>query len=705
MGTLEVFPDLLVKESGPKTLVGGASAVAVLSDLSDASYIRAAGSTPSPGYTALFRMGPLTAVPAGAVIARVQLKMRYSHFGSAPSAWEKWVPQTVLVGKTIGGGGYTGYTTGESVPGYSLSTSPQSWTGPYRSQTWDGKHYLHGLLATPTARLFAQLVISRNWAFQTARIYSMSVLVHYDEQPTVTLSAPTGTVVVSRPTWAWSFSDPEGQGQASFRAKAYTTAVTALPGFTPDSSGYTAAYDSGDTFTTEHDHTASEAVGANGTYVAYLRAATADVAGVRPWSPWVSQPFTLSVAGPQAPTITATYDPGPNGILVRAQGKDNLLTWELSSFEPATPYEPTWVLGSNTSAARSTSQAAHAVASLQVTRTSSSGTAQVSFPAAVWGVPAVAGQQYQGRASLRAATTGRSCRVGVAFLTAAGSFIGSTTFGGNVTDNTSGWVEATGTATAPAGTAWARLFVEVLSAAAGESHYVDKAGLFVGTVTSWNRGGFGADGRVTHLQRSLDGAVTWEDVPPSAFSEDIGLQSVTYPDYEAPSGATASYRARVEAPNEDGDMTLGDWSPVVSASMPQFTDWWLRDLSDPALSMPLHVAASSESDAKPAAVDYPLGSPAAVVTHDGVKPGTIALRVFLLDRAAHDKFRAVIALGRTLLLQDTLGMQWYVQSLGGTKYDRMLAHATATETTPTRHAHEVDVEFQVVERPYERPTA
>jgi PKD repeat protein len=104
------------------------------------------------------------------------------------------------------------------------------------------------------------------------------------------------------------------------------------------------------------------------------------------------------------------------------------------------------------------------------------------------------GKTYTFLASFRAATTARSCAVGVLWYDYLGNLLsgqGTGTFGTTVTDTAANnFTPAFLTIVAPAGAQYANLVVEVLATAAGEVHKVDKCSFSQGTSTSWMPGGY-----------------------------------------------------------------------------------------------------------------------------------------------------------------------------------------------------------------------
>lgn len=92
------------------------------------------------------------------------------------------------------------------------------------------------------------------------------------------------------------------------------------------------------------------------------------------------------------------------------------------------------------------------------------------------GVPVVVGREYAVTADFRAATTARNVVLGVRWYDGAGAALSSWVVATGV-DSTSTWTQLAGTATAPASAAFAAVYVEVIGAAAAESHYVDRIGI------------------------------------------------------------------------------------------------------------------------------------------------------------------------------------------------------------------------------------
>ena len=163
----------------------------------------------------------------------------------------------------------------------------------------------------------------------------------------------------------------------------------------------------------------------------------------------------------------------------------NMLSWNQAGVEvDASGFQA----GTNATVARSTDQAASGVASLSMT-SGASGNMVARTTAGVGGVRIQANTQYSAVAEFRAAASGRSATVSLVWYDSAGTWI-STNTSSSVTDTTTGWVQATVTATSPSNAVFAAVELTVVATgAASEVHYVDRLGLFVGTNTVWYSGG------------------------------------------------------------------------------------------------------------------------------------------------------------------------------------------------------------------------
>lgn len=134
--------------------------------------------------------------------------------------------------------------------------------------------------------------------------------------PTVVLTQPAATVTTTtRPTIVWSYSDPDGDAQASASVKLYEDTGGSTPIEPPDDGVLVEEWTVTDRGTFTVDPTVDLA---NGDYWVYARAT--DTAGDS--SAWDVQAFTQNVTLPPAPSVAVVSDPDPwvNAITVTAAG-------------------------------------------------------------------------------------------------------------------------------------------------------------------------------------------------------------------------------------------------------------------------------------------------------------------------------------------------------------------------------------------------
>lgn len=184
--------------------------------------------------------------------------------------------------------------------------------------------------------------------------------------PTISITAPTGTITTTSPTVAATATVASGAALLSYRVVVYTLAQTKASGFTPG--GTPNVYDSGTV--NQSSTTISQATSGlsnNVTYVPYVL--VTETGGEE--SAWTAgTAFTVSADTPAQPSITATASTdGTTGcplIALVVQGHDNLFSATDASFEGSVG---TWTAGSNTTIADSTAQALDGIASMSMTAT------------------------------------------------------------------------------------------------------------------------------------------------------------------------------------------------------------------------------------------------------------------------------------------------------------------------------------------------
>lgn len=179
----------------------------------------------------------------------------------------------------------------------------------------------------------------------------------------------------------------------------------------------------------------------------------------------------------------------------------NLLSLNDASFETSVA----GYSGGNAVLAQSATVAADGANSMRLTASSAADTyAQLILANAITVTP---GEVITAVASLRAGTTGRTIKVGLAFYTSGNVLIGTVFYGTTGADVNTGFTQVSVTAPAPATAAKVQVIPYVVAAANAEIHYVDKVSVRRGTGTDWVPGGTAETG----LERMVTVAVVDEN--------------------------------------------------------------------------------------------------------------------------------------------------------------------------------------------------
>jgi len=185
---------------------------------------------------------------------------------------------------------------------------------------------------------------------------------------------------------------------------------------------------------------------------------------------------------------------------------NNMLCRDDSSFEVGIG---TWVAGSNTTVAQSTTRALDGTHSLALTATAAgsmaASTGVGTYPASYY--PVVAGQTYTASAYFYPGSTARNVSVYIQWYTSSSS--STTTTGTSVSEVLNTWTQVTSvlagvSAVAPAGALYARVGVNISSAGAGEIHYIDQVNLNIGSSAIWSYPGVGIASKRTLSYVSLN---------------------------------------------------------------------------------------------------------------------------------------------------------------------------------------------------------
>jgi hypothetical protein len=299
MTLVTIRPDSTVINTS--TLTGGATAHAVLSDNSDASYCATASSQD------VIECGfGNPSIPAGAVISYAQFRLRFSSTTN-----QQFKNMTLKDPSTFN---LTGFTATSSSPG--TYTIIPSWAKSFTS--------------TQINAIAAHLEIV--WG-ASGKLYEIYLDVAYVAKPVVAVSAPTGTITdTNLPTITWTDTlDSGGSVQTAYQVRIFNSTQYGAGGFDPSTS--TATLDSGALSGTNLSWTASSVL-VDATYRAYVRVGQT-VNGVTFWSDYAFTGWVQTVSLPGVPTLVATAESGKarNGIvLTNVNGTVGADRFELQRF-------------------------------------------------------------------------------------------------------------------------------------------------------------------------------------------------------------------------------------------------------------------------------------------------------------------------------------------------------------------------------------
>ncbi|MEU6674753.1 hypothetical protein [Streptomyces sp. NPDC046925] len=327
---------------------------------------------------------------------------------------------------------------------------------------------------------------SYSGVFDCIRVYKLFVQINYRVRPTVTVEAPTGTVLTPSPVISWTYAQADGDPQAKAEYRIFTAIQVAESTFNPNSTPpqYQATVEGDITSLTLPTSINPD------TYSVYVRVYSSFGAK----SVWVGRSFTVQGPAPGVPgddntvsgtpgigVVSVVPDSYASSVALTLRDSSNLLSVQSADFETLTD-APEYTT-TNCTAAQDTSVYYAGVASLKMTA-SSAATMSVLGPF----VELSPDSPVTVRAQLRAAVTGRTVSVRCRFYDDTYTAI-SGTITGTGTDATGTWTEVVASDTSPATTAYARVEIEVASPANAEIHYADHVGLMYGAGAPWSDGG------------------------------------------------------------------------------------------------------------------------------------------------------------------------------------------------------------------------
>lgn len=172
-------------------------------------------------------------------------------------------------------------------------------TGPFQTSAPNGEDWSQASINGLRGR-FTEFNDSTN----VAEIYEAYIDIDIANQPSITVSNPTGTITNSAaPDVIWAFTDTDGETQSFFEIKVFSAAQYGAGGFDPATS--IPIFSSGEIGSSDDTAPIGELL-TTGTYRAYVRAAKS-VNGQPFFSAFAFSQFTLSFTPPVTPTLAASW--------------------------------------------------------------------------------------------------------------------------------------------------------------------------------------------------------------------------------------------------------------------------------------------------------------------------------------------------------------------------------------------------------------
>jgi hypothetical protein len=291
-------------DNGPWASVGG-STPTILKDSSDSTYVGV--TTSYQGNTYVWYDLPNPTIPATGMIKSVTPRLRARDDCSGLP----YYPSDVRTSFYGAGHASVAWQNAQNFQAYS-STTPAFYNAIATASL--ASFSAPNAAAADISSIAFNAVDQSNGGLPhiTWKVYEVFVDTLYAAQPTCTATAPSGTVGnTSTPTVTWGYTaGTDGGVQKKYEVAVFNTTQYGIGGFDPAVSP--ATWRSGQVTSTGTSVVVGTPLPNANTYRAYVRVAQ-DVGGVDHWSTqggtaWSYSQFTMSIAPPNVPSLTATAD-------------------------------------------------------------------------------------------------------------------------------------------------------------------------------------------------------------------------------------------------------------------------------------------------------------------------------------------------------------------------------------------------------------
>lgn len=175
-----------------------------------------------------------------------------------------------------------------------------TFVGPFQTASPNGEDWSQATINGLRAK-----VTEHNDTGVIGSIFELFIDVDISAQPTVTVSAPTGTITnTTAPDVTWAYADTDNETQAFYELKVFSAAQYGAGGFNALTS--TAVYESGEVASSDNTAVVGDLL-LSGTYRAFVRVAKA-VNGSPFFSAFAFSEFTINVTPPTVPILSAAFN-------------------------------------------------------------------------------------------------------------------------------------------------------------------------------------------------------------------------------------------------------------------------------------------------------------------------------------------------------------------------------------------------------------
>ena len=287
MTLVTVLPTSTISGSSNFTVTGAASPQAALSDGLDTSYVVKNSGVGTQSLVVGFAAATIAATE---VVKRVRLRYRVTTPTSAGKL-------NCYLGTRIGSSNI--YENASTVRGLN---SIATFIGAWFPAAPDGSAWDQTRITNLRALISDYMDTTDKGTF-----YDLMIDIDKATQPTVSVTAPTGTVTTATPDVGWTYTDPDNaDAQSFYQVRVFTSAQAGIGGFNAATSP--ATWDSGQVGSGDNLVTIGAGL-LSGAYVAYVRVGKS-INGAPYWSTYSSTSFTVSVTPPTVPTLVGSWTAG-----------------------------------------------------------------------------------------------------------------------------------------------------------------------------------------------------------------------------------------------------------------------------------------------------------------------------------------------------------------------------------------------------------